>query len=115
MEKVIYKEISPGYVILETNDCKARGKKHKLSLLEKRAVVFIRNRRLNGRDFRSRRRYTCVLKKNKYYLARYSVYKCSVCGKEVYAKKSQKRITKEEALKSGLKMLPFFTLPRHDM
>lgn len=113
MDKAVYEASDSVFIASKIKDCRLLGKNHKLILTDKREVVFIRNRSLKGKDFLLRRRYSCVLRKNKYYLVRYSVYKCTECGKEVYVKKSSKRISKEDAVKSGLRIQPCFTLPKN--
>lgn len=85
----------------------------KLSFVKKNAVVYVRNRHYNGKR-KLFRPHGCVLKKNKYYLAEYSVYKCEVCCKEIYVQTGYKRITKEEADNSGLRTMNLFILSEQD-
>ena len=57
-----------------------------------------------------KKHYSCVLRKDKYYLYTCSIYRCLICGEEKKVFHVSKKISQAQAEKSGLRMLNNYNL-----
>ncbi len=91
-----------------------KNKKPNLTFVKKDTYVYVRNRHYNGRR-KLFKVHGCVLKKNRYYLAKFTLYKCEDCGQFVSIRTCYKRISREEAINSGYKIRNLFVFSKDDL
>lgn len=85
-------------------ECKKCNTKTWHSFVEHKKAIQVVNR--SGKKKHGRRKLGCVLRKPTFYINRYSVYQCHMCGRKINLPGWPKRISEKKAKESGIEMVP---------